>query len=69
MEDLATKAAWQVLPEYKEQVEQLEWDLQRADPAQRRALLAKKQLVKMEARHVNALQCKIVFVRPARARA
>ena len=67
-----TAMAWEVLPAYKARVEQLQADLQRAGPAQQRAIRANIQAVKMEARHVQAhrqARCKIVFVRPARARA
>lgn len=66
MGDRLNLSAWEVLPAYTAWVEQLRGDLQLADPGQRRAILAKMQAVKMEARHVHALRCEIVFVRNAR---
>ena len=70
MGDLATKAAWEVLPAYKEQVEQLQADAP-LPRWQRRAVLDRMQAVKMEARHVNASRWRssgvqIVFVRPGK---
>ena len=43
--------------------EELQEELDRADPSQRRAVLANLQAVKMEARHVRAHPRQIYFIR------